>query len=129
MRKNLSPKRLALIEKYKGGLSQYTKWADKKVANYLVITARKRAARKGVECTINAEDIEPVPSVCPILGIEMKRNRGQHKDDSYSIDRLDPNKGYVPGNVKVISWKANKIKGELSEEQIANLYAYIKGEL
>jgi hypothetical protein len=44
-------------------------------------------------------------------------------DYSYSLDRVDNNKGYVPGNVAVISGRANKIKncGSAAEHRrIAN---------
>ena len=30
--------------------------------------------------------------------------------NSPSIDRIDPEGGYVPGNVVVISWRANQLK-------------------
>ena len=35
---------------------------------------------------------------------------------SPSLDRLVPALGYVKGNVQVISWRANKLKGEGTAE-------------
>ena len=42
------------------------------------------------------------PITCPVLGIPLKWNRGTPKDDSATIDRINPNKGYIKGNIIVI---------------------------
>jgi hypothetical protein len=64
-----------------------------------------------VECTITSADIV-IPTYCPALGIKLKAAVGvkSNRDLSPSLDRIDPSKGYVPGNVQVISYLANKIK-------------------
>lgn len=40
------------------------------------------------------------------------------KDNSPSLDRIDPTKGYVPGNVQVVSFLANRAKSNLSDAQL-----------
>ena len=97
-------------------------------AAYLLNMARKRARDKGLECTIQAKDIH-VPEVCPILQLPMERHTGKVQNNNFSLDRLDSTKGYIPGNVRVISWRANYIKNNLSVEQLERLLAYMKGEL
>lgn len=37
---------------------------------------------------------------------------------SPSLDRIDNRMGYVPGNVWVISWKANRMKSDASMEEL-----------
>jgi hypothetical protein len=37
---------------------------------------------------------------------------------SPSLDRIDNNKGYIKGNVEVISWKANIMKSNASPEEL-----------
>ena len=32
-------------------------------------------------------------------------------EGSPSVDRIDPNGGYVRGNIVVVSWRANRLKG------------------
>ncbi len=71
--------------------------------------ARKRAKNKGLEFSITAKDIH-IPEVCPIFGIKLEQSCGRPKDNSPSLDRLDSSKGYIPGNVVVISYRANHIK-------------------
>ena len=99
------------------------------VRNTLYQNAKKRAKTEGKEFTIRKEDI-PLVHVCPITGIDLHLNIGgiQGLNDSYSLDRRDSNLGYVPGNVFVMSWKANKAKGNLTLEDIERLLKYMKGE-
>jgi hypothetical protein len=56
-----------------------------------------------------------VPIICPILGIPIikdikKEQKEVPNPNSPSIDRIDNSKGYVKGNVRVISHKANTMK-------------------
>ena len=59
------------------------------------------------------------PTHCPYLGIKLSYNKKDEKLDNYrSIDRIDNSKGYVKGNLQVISHLANKIKTSLTIEQL-----------
>lgn len=101
---------------------------DKYIPLYLLTTARKRAKQAGIECTIKESDIV-VPDVCPILGVKLGRSRGAVDRASPSLDRVDSSVGYVPGNVRVISWYANKMKNDLTVDQVRNLLSYMEGKL
>jgi hypothetical protein len=52
-----------------------------------------------------------IPAVCPVLGIPIVLGE-QRSENSPSLDRITPKLGYVPGNVRVISDKANRLKGD-----------------
>lgn len=72
-------------------------------------------------CTITVEDIE-IPSHCPVLGRQLRVFEGCGKgprNDSPTLDKIVPAFGYVPGNVLVVSQKANRIKSQLSTQQLA----------
>jgi hypothetical protein len=65
--------------------------------------------------------------VCPILGIPIIKQKGRFKANSPSLDRVNNKKGYVKGNVQVISWQANMLKGEHMTLEIArNFVAYLE---
>jgi len=87
--------------------------------------ARNRARRKGVPFTIQPEDVA-VPTVCPVLGIPLVRNKGLHHHGSPSIDRRKPELGYVPGNVLVISHRANGLKSDASVHELERVTAYVR---
>lgn len=86
----------------------------------MLSNARTRAKRAGVPCTITAGDII-VPSHCPILGIPLARRLGRKGgcDQSPSLDRIVPELGYVPGNIVVVSRRANRIKNDATIEELA----------
>lgn len=76
--------------------------------------ARERAKRGGYACTITVDDIV-IPEFCPLLGLKLKRNKGGNvRPNSPSLDKIRPELGYVPGNVWVISHRANNVKSDAS---------------
>ena len=50
-------------------------------------------------------------------------------DNSYSLDRIDSNKGYIKGNVWIISNRANTIKNNASLEELELLMSNLKKKL
>jgi hypothetical protein len=94
-----------------------------------VNSARQRAIKKNIVFNIEINDLLPIPKYCPILGIELnfKGVKG-FIDDSPSIDRIEPSKGYIKGNVKVISWRANRIKSDASVQELKLVIDYIERE-
>ena len=72
------------------------------------------------------EDIT-FPTHCPLLGYKLnyRGNKGQHNSNA-SIDRIDPTKGYVKGNVWVISYRANVLRNNASIEELELLVSNLK---
>ena len=88
--------------------------------------SKYRAKKQGKEFTISVSDIV-IPPVCPVLGIPIFVQVGEgHYDNAPSLDRIDNSKGYVKGNVAVISEKANRLKNWGSLEDFENIVRYIK---
>ena len=87
--------------------------------------AKKRAKDNNLDFDLELNDII-LPKKCPILGIELKFNTNQAEDNSYSIDRIDPCKGYIKNNIQIISFKANTIKNNASLLEIKKVYLYMK---
>jgi len=58
---------------------------------------------------------------CPLLGLELTyENCGQKAapNNYATLDRIDSSKGYVKGNVQILSFRANTIKGDASLEEL-----------
>lgn len=88
--------------------------------------ARKRAAASSLPFNLEATDII-VPEFCPVLGLPLKiSEEGRWTDNSPSLDRFTPSLGYVKGNVRVISWRANRIKCDATVEEVRALLAYME---
>ena len=87
-------------------------------------SARHRAKERGIEFNIEPSDVK-IPELCPVLHTRIRLD-GTTFDrlDSPSLDRIDATKGYIKGNVKVISVRANTIKsyGTIEEHQMVIQY-------
>lgn len=95
---------------------------------YLLIRAKSNAKRQCYEFNITLEDII-IPEFCPILGIELYFIPGKRTEHSPSLDRVDNNKGYIKGNVRVISNKANCMKRDLTRDMALKIIDYIDGKI
>lgn len=66
------------------------------------------------------------PMVCPILGITIDWFTEYRTDNSPSFDRIDPTKGYIPGNVVICSWRANRIKNNGTAEEHEKIALFLR---
>jgi len=87
--------------------------------------AKSRAKHKGVPFEIQVEDIL-IPTICPILGIPLKVHVGRYEHDSPTLDEVTPKRGYVVGNIAVISHRANRIKNDSSLDDLEAIIRYVK---
>ena len=89
--------------------------------------ARVRALNKGIEFAIDTyKDVPEVPGFCPIYKVPLFVGKGVSTDNSPTLDRIDNNKGYIKGNIHIISRKANQMKSNGSFKDIEMLYNYMK---
>lgn len=85
----------------------------------------------GVELSITIEDIRaifPADWVCPALGRRMQFGRGKLHDMSPTLDRLNAQWGYVPGNIAVISYAANRAKGAMRAEELERIATWMRAK-
>lgn len=87
--------------------------------------AKRRARSQEVPFNLKKEDFV-VPSFCPILGIPIFVGDGVASENSPSMDKIIPERGYVPGNVVVLSSRANRLKSDATLEELEKILAYIK---
>jgi len=92
-------------------------WCQNNKEKELLRSARRRAREKDLPFSIVEEDIK-IPDVCPVLGIPLFSGDGHMIDNSPNLDRIIPEKGYVAGNVRVISQRANRIKSNATVEEL-----------
>ncbi|SRR6266478_2912353 len=93
----------------------------------LCYDAKKRAKRFDVPFSITHEDIV-IPEFCPVLGIKLERGKGKLTDNSPTLDRIDPQKGYVVGNIAVISHRANRLKSDGTVAEHEKVTSWLKNQ-
>jgi len=117
---------------------QQDKWGNKKEIDPVLYSAyrekyrmkRHGAKAKGILFTITFGELI-FPEYCPVLGITIDYFTNTRSENSLSWDRLDPSKGYISGNVCLMSWRANRIKNDGTKEEhqkIVDFLSKIEGK-
>lgn len=104
-----------------------------RAALFTVYMSRREAPRRGLAWELSLDDaLQLVLGACLYCGAppEPRLNHTSGKTFlSNGIDRLDPAKGYIPGNCVSCCAKCNRLKGSMTFEQfkelISNLYFHI----
>ena len=108
------------------------KWIEKNPKEHWIIRAvgraKKRALNNKMPFNITVEYIESIfPDKCPVFGTEFNfLGNKTSRPESPSLDKIDAGKGYVAGNVAIISMKANVIKQNASSEDIFKVANWVK---
>jgi len=97
----------------------------KNPASYMLWNIKSRAKKRGIPFDLTIDDIQ-IPERCPILGIKLEMGTGSPSPNSPSLDRINPEYGYVRGNVQVISHRANTIKSDATLTELRLIVEYME---
>ena len=111
--------------------STYRRSSVEKTVRQLATAAASRAKRRGMECDIDQhyllELLEQQGGLCARTGQELCASRkdgtglrGAHQN-TVSIDRIESNKGYVKGNIELVSYHYNIAKSKYTTEEFEDL--------
>jgi hypothetical protein len=88
-----------------------------------------RAAKRHLNFNLTLAHLESLKvDVCPVLGIKLQYGGGSLSDNSASVDRRDNTKGYIVGNVFIISHRANVIKNFGTVDEHRRVIKYMQGD-
>ena len=96
-------------------------WKSKTYIQKIYDRAKTRATRKGREFNIELSDID-IPLKCPVFNIPLV----EETEYSPSIDRIDSSKGYIKGNIQIISKRANLLKNNATIEELELVVKFLK---
>lgn len=102
---------------------RYQKWSSNKVVTTLS-RLRGSSKRRKLEFNLTEEDII-IPEYCPILNVKLSYDKDK-QDYWPSVDRIDNSKGYIKGNIQIISNRANRIKTDSTIEELEILLRFLK---
>lgn len=116
----------------RNGHSRYTKCANegwerrwaKNPRRKLLLDSRYRAKKAGIPFDLTLDDIPQIPLFCPIfpwIALEVSLGKKHGRDNSPSIDRIRPNLGYTKGNIRITSWKANRLRNNATLKELESL--------
>lgn len=88
------------------------------IKGYMIRRVKHGSKRRNLEFNLDYTDID-LPKTCPLLNVTLNYT-GNFQDPFYpTVDRLDNNKGYIKGNVWVISRLANTMKNCATLDQLS----------
>ncbi|NTV79324.1 MAG: hypothetical protein HGA25_09395 [Clostridiales bacterium] len=102
-------------------------WRKNHPEQMLLISAKIRAKKLNIPFDLEISDIH-IPVLCPITGLTLEINPSGNRGpqvNSPTLDKINPELGYVKGNVAVISFKANKWKSDMTKQNVETLLHYI----
>lgn len=118
----------AFYYKHKEAKQQYKIQLKLKNPNlYLYRAVKARAKMYNIPFNLEESDVV-IPNICPVLGIPIKihTGRGGYFPDSPSIDRIIPELGYVKGNIRIISFRANWLKTNATLKELKAIVKYLE---
>lgn len=115
------------ILRTKGGITAKDENGNLDPQVELWYSAKRRAQDLSLPFSIEIEDIA-IPDYCPVLGIKLCRGDGHIAETSPTLDRIIPELGYVPGNIAVISNRANRLKSDASINELEKILSWILSE-
>jgi hypothetical protein len=96
------------------------------VEKYILSRIKSRAKSKNIQFDLEESDIK-IPETCPVLGIPLSFGISTgFNHSSPSVDRVDPRKGYVKTNIRIISWRANLLKSDASADELEKVLNDLK---
>jgi hypothetical protein len=91
--------------------------------------AKQRAKKQNLPFDLDQKFIQDlIPTHCPVFGIPLKNGTNTFHNNSLSLDKLIPSKGYIKGNVCVISDRANRIKRDATLDELKKLVYYLESK-
>ena len=95
---------------------------SKNIEVELCHAAKSRSKSKSLDFNITKDDII-IPIKCPVYGVDLDIH---NKTYAPSLDRIDNTKGYIKGNIMVISNKANRLKNSGTIDDFEKILKYMK---
>ena len=101
--------------------------------NNILTTIKSRAKSKHLPFNLTQAYLKSIATdFCPIFNIPLmwvRENTSKPRAayfDSPSLDRIDPQLGYVEGNVVWVSMKANYIKSNATSDELIQVAEWLK---
>ena len=120
MKTQFTRQRSTVSEKYRRNNENKRNYPHNK---WLWMICKARAIRHGTPFDLKIEDVI-VPTRCPVLGLKLIKSRIRAKENSATIDRINPQKGYTKDNIVVMSMMANRMKSNATFREIKKLYQW-----
>lgn len=98
-------------------------WSKVPLQKRIYNRIKSRCSKNNIEFNLELEDII-IPEKCPILNKPFVYG---DTNWTYSVDRINNSKGYIKGNIQIISNRANRLKGDFTINEFQKITNYLEG--
>lgn len=96
---------------------------------YKIRDLKRNAKRRKLKFNLELKDLleafEETKGKCPVFKTKFLYVQSD-REETISIDRIDSKKGYIKGNIVIVSQKANLIKSSATVDEIGRVYDFYK---
>jgi hypothetical protein len=116
---------------FKKNPGYFNEWSKKNFKRnpwqHILRVAKSKAKKEGIPFNLKISDLV-IPEVCPVLGIKLVAYNGENRkrNDRPTLDRMVPSLGYVKSNVRVISFRANRVKNNCTLDELRAVIRYME---
>lgn len=95
-------------------------------------SAQNRAIDEQLPFDLTIEYLQEIATMhCPVTGDKLDWNRELEETSKRnslvpSLDKIVPSRGYVKGNVAIISWRMNVLKSDMTTTELQQLLDYVR---
>ena len=90
---------------------------------------KRSALRRGLEFSIDLQYVSDLfkaqDARCALSGIPLTIKGSPWKGQTGSLDRIDPSKGYIKGNVQWVHKRVNELKWDFNQKELLLLVKHI----
>lgn len=92
-------------------------------------SCRARALEKNLQFNLTTDYLESIwTGVCPAFGVSLSIDAKRGEPGHAQLDRVDPGKGYVAGNVEWLSERANRIKDNATVDDLERILGWLRSK-
>lgn len=104
----------------------WKRWRRDNPKRYILWRAKQHAKAAGRKFSLTEADLT-LPKYCPVLGLKLKYHNAKKYDHAAaSLDRVDNRKGYISGNVLVVSYRANMLKRDATWQELLRVVDFYR---
>lgn len=102
-------------------------WKQRSTTNAIYVEAKRVADDLGLPFTWKIADVA-IPAKCPVFGMPLEYSKPKRHPATPVAILIDPALGFTRGNVRIVSYTAAAIRGEVTPADLRAVADYLAKE-
>lgn len=94
---------------------------------FYIYNKKSSVKQQGIPFELDKKYLESIwVDTCPVFGTKLVKRTEEFSDNTAELDRIVPELGYIKGNVRWISKRANRLKSDATIEELKKIIKYME---